>query len=204
MGLDPEQGKLPSPRPGGPVQPASKGDCLLSCSRFLNGLTVVCALLCIAAHLMAISVAAHYPKDMAGYLRQILRAYAAAFAFIIVLTETEVERILAAFAIFESWMCRSLFQFFVAVLTLYTTRMKDEGEGETDFQKSLQLYRIAAAISLMTCSALYMLGSLLCVGRVKQARSKRDRERLRVQEDLRALDRKRDELRSLLAVYSDA
>lgn len=72
-------------------------------------------------------------------MRQVLRGYAALFAFIIVLTETEVERILAAFAIFESWLARSLFQFFVAVLTLYTTRMKDEGEGETDFQKSLQL-----------------------------------------------------------------
>lgn len=78
-------------------------------------------------------------QDIAGYLRQVLRGYAALFAFIIVLTETEVERILAAFAIFESWMARCLFQFFVAVLTLYTTRMKDEGEGETDFQKSLQL-----------------------------------------------------------------
>ncbi len=78
-------------------------------------------------------------QDIPGYLRQILRSYAALFAVLIVFTETEVERFLAYFAVFESWMCRAMFQFFVAVLTLYTTRMKDEGEGETDFQKSLQL-----------------------------------------------------------------
>jgi hypothetical protein len=63
MGADIEQGKLPSPRTGGPVQAvAPRGDCLLNCSRMLNGLTAVCACLCIAAHLMAISVAAHYSK----------------------------------------------------------------------------------------------------------------------------------------------
>lgn len=62
MGADPELGKTSPLRPGSGGQASSRGDWLISCSRFLNGLTAVCALLCIAAHLMAISVAAHYPK----------------------------------------------------------------------------------------------------------------------------------------------
>lgn len=65
MGVDPEQGKASPLRPGSGGQASSRGDWLINCSRFLNGLTAVCALLCIAAHLMAISVAAHYPKVFA-------------------------------------------------------------------------------------------------------------------------------------------
>ena len=54
---------------------------------------------------------------------------------------------------------------FGAVLTLELSR--STAPGQTDFHKSLRLYRVVAGISLLVCSGLYILGGILCWGRHK-------------------------------------
>ena len=55
---------------------------------------------------------------------------------------------------------------FEALLTLEITSTVKA--GETDFHRSLELYRLPAAISLLVCSGLYIMGGMLCLGRRKR------------------------------------
>ncbi len=61
--------------------------------------------------------------------------------------ETEWERVLAGARVLESWLCRGLGVGFVATLTLELTSSVAEG-GQTDFHKSLRLYRLLALLAL--------------------------------------------------------
>ena len=79
--------------------------------------------------------------------------------------ETEWEYFLSNVRILDSWLGRGFFQMFEAVLTLELSRLT--AQGKTDFHKSLQLYRIVAGVSLLVCSALYILGGIFCWGRSK-------------------------------------
>merc|ERR1712130_352035 len=97
--------------------------------------------------------------------QQSLRIYGGAFAILIMLTETEWEYFLSKFRILDSWLGRGFFQMFEAVLTLELSR--STAPGQSDFHKSLKLYRLVAGISLLACSGLYMLGGVLCWGRHK-------------------------------------
>lgn len=81
--------------------------------------------------------------------------------------ETEWERVLAACRLLEGWVCRGLALGFVAALTLELTSAVAEG-GQTDFHKSLRLYRAAAGASLLACAAVYAAAGLLCLGRLKR------------------------------------
>lgn len=65
-----------------------------------------------------------------------------------------------------SWLGRGILMMFEALLTLEITSTVKA--GETDFHRSLQLYRLPAAISLLACSGLYILGGMLCLGRRKR------------------------------------
>lgn len=84
------------------------------------------------------------------------RAYAA---------ETEFEFFLSSLRLLDNWLARGFFQLFEAVLTLELSR--STAQGTTDFHRSLRLYRIVAGTSLLACSALYILGGILCWGRHK-------------------------------------
>lgn len=79
--------------------------------------------------------------------------------------ETEWEYFLANVRILDSWLLRGLFQMFGAVLTLELSR--STAPGQSDFHKSLRLYRVVAGVSLLVCSGLYILGGILCWGRHK-------------------------------------
>ncbi|KAK9831487.1 hypothetical protein WJX81_001223 [Elliptochloris bilobata] len=72
----------------------------------------------------------------------------------------------------------------------------------TDFHKSLRLYRAVAGVSLLTCAAVYVTAGLLCLGRLKRARSRREAERAKVTGEMAALEAKRRELEGLLATYA--
>lgn len=63
-----------------------------------------------------------------------------------------------------SWIWRGAFLAFESLLTLQITSI----EGDSELHKSLRLYRIVAAVSLLCCSGLYVLGGILCFGRRKQ------------------------------------
>ncbi|DBA86323.1 TPA: hypothetical protein ACH3X2_005558 [Trebouxia sp. C0005] len=120
-----------------------------------------------------------------------------------VCAELEWERFLVTFKVLDGFLGRGLLQAFEALLTLELTLQHGVKEGTTDFDKSLQLYRTVAGVSLLVCSAFYIIGGILCFGRIRKARYKREAERLRVQEDLAETERKRNELRGLLAMYSN-
>ena len=53
-----------------------------------------------------------------------------------------------------------MLQAFEALLTLELTIQHGVKEGSTDFDKSLQLYRTVAGVSLLVCSAFYIIGGV--------------------------------------------
>ena len=61
-----------------------------------------------------------------------------------------------------------MLQAFEALLTLELTIQHGVKEGSTDFDKSLQLYRTVAGVSLLVCSAFYIIGGVLCFGRIRK------------------------------------
>lgn len=65
-----------------------------------------------------------------------------------------------------SWILRGFFLAFESLLTFEIT--STAALGSSELHKSLQLYRIVAAVSLLACAALYVLGGILCFGRRKQ------------------------------------
>ncbi|KAK9832272.1 hypothetical protein WJX74_005076 [Apatococcus lobatus] len=144
-------------------------------------------------------VARGKPEDIAAAIRQGLRVYSVGLGALIILTETEWDRFLSLFRALDGWIIRGFLQLFEAGLTLELARAM----GASDFHRSTQLYRIVAGASLSGCGIFYVLGGVLCVGRLKRARYKRTAELVKVQQELDSVDRRRGELRSLLAVYSD-
>jgi hypothetical protein len=55
-------------------------------------------------------------------------------------------------------------QLFAATLTYREAYPR----GETDFHKSIQVYRSVACISLLICAGIYILGALLCIGAIRK------------------------------------
>ena len=68
----------------------------------------------------------------------------------------------------------------------------------TDFQKSLQLYRTVASLSLVACAALYCLGGIFCFGAIRKVRQRREDEILHASTEIEDLERRRRELERLL------
>lgn len=70
--------------------------------------------------------------------------------------------------VLDGFLGRGLLQAFEALLTLELTIQHGVKEGSSDFDKSLQLYRSVAGFSLLACSAFYIMGGLLCFGRIRK------------------------------------
>lgn len=70
--------------------------------------------------------------------------------------------------VLDGFLGRGLMQAFEALLTLELTLQHGVKEGTTDFDKSLQLYRTVAGVSLLVCSAFYIIGGILCFGRIRK------------------------------------
>ena len=87
-----------------------------------------------------------------------------------VCAEAEWERFLTTFKLLDGCFGRGLLQAFEALLTLELTVQHGIKEGTSDFHKSLHLYRAVAGVSLLVCSAFYILGGLLCFGRTRKGR----------------------------------
>ena len=68
----------------------------------------------------------------------------------------------------DGFLGRGLLQAFEALLTLELTIQHGVKQGSSDFHRSLQLYRTVAGVSLLTCSSFYILGGLLCFGRLRK------------------------------------
>jgi len=129
---------------------------------------------------------------------QVLRLYGAGTAALLMLVETEWPLIMAGMKVLDNWLGRSMMQGFLAVLTLEIATSR----GDSDFDKSLQLYRQVAGYCMLGCATFYALGGVLCFGALKRARYRMQVERLRVERDLEVIERQREELTALLAVYT--
>ena len=68
----------------------------------------------------------------------------------------------------DGFLGRGLLQAFEALLTLELTVEHGVKEGSSDFDRSLQLYRTVAGVSLLACSFFYILGGILCLGRTRK------------------------------------
>lgn len=69
----------------------------------------------------------------------------------------------------DGFLGRGLLQAFEALLTLeLTVEHAGVKEGSSDFDRSLQLYRTVAGVSLLACSFFYILGGILCFGRFRK------------------------------------
>lgn len=90
--------------------------------------------------------------------------------WLVVCAELEWERFLTTFKMLDGFFGRGLLQAFEALLTLELTLQHGIKEGTSDFHKSLQLYRGVAGVSLLVCSGFYILGGLLCFGRMRKGR----------------------------------
>ncbi|KAK9809051.1 hypothetical protein WJX72_008458 [[Myrmecia] bisecta] len=204
MGSDMEDGKAVLAGSSKPVDGMDKPrhvkrhtDCFLAFCRLLNFVTGICALLCIVAHAMALTLGP--PVQSAdGAIQQALRVYGILLGVVILFAEFEWERFLLNFRFLSSWLGRGSLQIFECVLTLEMAT----AQGDSDFHKSLQLYRTLSGVALLACSGIYIAGGICCFGALRRARNLRAKEAERVQNDLDALDRKRDELKALLGVYT--
>mmetsp|Transcript_7886 Transcript_7886/g.22520 ORF Transcript_7886/g.22520 Transcript_7886/m.22520 type:complete len:190 (+) Transcript_7886:463-1032(+) len=172
--------------------------CLMFC-RMVNAITAVCAFLCLVAHVMAVSVRSDATPsivmDSYKVYRQIIRLCSIGLAVAIILVESEWDRFLAMVRILEYWVIRGFLQVFLAVLTLELAT----AEGESDFSKSVRLYRTVAGVSMLCCGGFYMLGGCLCFPAFKRARHRKVVERMRAHADLALLEKQREDLRNLLA-----
>ncbi|GIL82626.1 hypothetical protein Vretimale_11989 [Volvox reticuliferus] len=172
-------------------------DCCLVFFRFVNVITSISAILCLVALSMAIVEAPPF-TDTVHMKAQILRLYGILWAAGLALIETEFEWLMQLCRIMEFWTARGLCQAFLAIMTLELVH----STGNSDFDKSVRLYRTVSAFCLLGCSGFYILGGVLCLGTLRNARYKRFVERQRVERDLESLDKQREELNRLLAAYT--
>lgn len=174
-----------APRPQGP-------DWLLHACRVLNVCTALSAGLCAVAFAMALVVRFSAPiKDLNYYSGQAVRLYGILIAVLLIAVESEARQVLSLAPLLEIWLGRGTLQLFEAALTFREAYPR----GETDFHRSLQLYRGVACAALTACAAIYIVGSLLCIEPLKRVRARREAALHHVDAELDSLERRRDVLR---------
>jgi hypothetical protein len=134
-------------------------------------------------------------QDLYFLSGQAVRAFGLAGAFVLVLVETEWRVVLKAAPVLEAWVGRGMCQLFLAALTY---REAYASRGETDFAKSLQLYRSLASGSLLVSGAVYVMGGALCMGAVRRARLRREEQLCAAEAEFAELEGRRRELQRLL------
>ncbi|GAX81442.1 hypothetical protein CEUSTIGMA_g8872.t1 [Chlamydomonas eustigma] len=128
---------------------------------------------------------------------QILRVYGIGIALLLILVETEFPWLLDKMRVLENWIGRASVQGLLALMTFeFATSL-----GDSDFDKSIRLYRQVAAYCMLGCAGLYALGGCLCLGVLRSVRYRWRAERLRVERDLEQLERQQDELKAILEGY---
>ncbi|KAL4440625.1 hypothetical protein ABPG75_003626 [Micractinium tetrahymenae] len=166
-------------------------DCLLRTCRVFNFLTALCALLCALAFGMAMWVRGQAPiKDAYFVSGQAVRVFGIAIAALVVLVETEWHRFLTLVPLLDAWLGRGILQIFEATLTF----REAYPSGDTDFHKSLQLYRSAASLSLLVCGSVYILGAVTCIGVIKNAKQRQASAVLAAEAELERMERRKKDL----------
>lgn len=76
-------------------------------------------------------------------------------------------------------------QVFLALLTL---ELATAG-GDSDFSKSVRLYRMVSGFSMLACGMFYIMGGCCCFAALKKARHRRIVERMKAQADLLMIEK---------------
>lgn len=183
-------------RPVDATLPPPHRDPFLFLCRVLNVITALCLILCAAAFCMAMILRGEAPtKDAYMISGQLVRLFGLALSLLCVLLESEWRFVFKLAPLMEMWLARGLAYLFLASLTF---REAYPAEEMTDFQKSLQLYRTVASLSLAICAGVYCLGGVCCVGAIRKMRQRREDEMLHAEGEIEELERRRRELQRLL------
>jgi hypothetical protein len=190
----PRPGGGASLTPGAPPPPHHKDWVLVFC-RALNIVTALCLILCAAAFGMALVLRGDAPRDAYLVSGQLVRVFGIILALLAVFVESEWRFVYKFAPLMEVWLARGLCYLFISALTF---REAYPAEEMTDFQKSLQLYRSAASISLAGCSVVYSIGGVVCLGAIRKARQRREDRVVEAAEEFEELEKRRRELQRLL------
>ncbi|KAG8368598.1 hypothetical protein BUALT_Bualt15G0062100 [Buddleja alternifolia] len=174
--------------------PASTGrirtrpDAFLIVCRGFSIITSLAAILCIAVNVLS---AVRSFRNGSDIFDGIFRCYAVIIAAFVVIAETEWQFIMKFSKVLEYWAGRGMLQIFVAVMTrAYPEYLRNHQE--------LFLLQSIASYLLLACGVVYIISGMLCIGVFKRAREKKEVSREQAIKDLEDLERRREELESLL------
>ncbi|KAL2490932.1 Golgi apparatus membrane protein TVP15 [Abeliophyllum distichum] len=165
-------------------------DWFLMLCRGFSLITALAAILCIAVNVLS---AVRSFRNGSDIFDGIFRCYAVLIAMVVVVAETEWGFIMKFSKVLEFWAGRGMLQIFVAVMT----RAYPEY-----FQKHQELFLLQSIASylLLACGVVYVISGMLCIGVCKRARQKKKVTKDQAIKDLQDLERRREELESLLVV----
>ncbi|CAA0807367.1 Unknown protein [Striga hermonthica] len=166
----------------------SRPDSFLIACRCFSFITSLAGILCIAVNVLS---AVRSFKNGSDIFDGIFRCYAVVIAVFVVVAETEWGVVMKFSKVLEYWAGRGMLQIFVAVMTrAYPEYLRNRQE--------LFLLQSIASYLLLACGVVYVISGILCIGAVKRARQKRELSRDQAIKDLEDLERRREELESLL------
>ncbi|XP_078430580.1 vacuole protein [Wolffia australiana] len=172
-----------------PVRSRSRSpDPLLIICGFFSFLTAAASLLCVAVNVIS---AIQSFKNGNNIFDGIFRCYAIVLALFVAVAETEWSFIMKFWMVLQYWAGRGMLQIFVAVMT----RAFPDLSGK---RKDLVLFQQLSSYILLACGLTYVISGLLCIGVLKRAREKNEFSADQVAKDLEELERRREELESLL------
>lgn len=178
----------PSPPAGGGGRVRSRPDPFLISCRCFSIITSLTAILCITVNVLS---AVRSFKNGSDIFDGIFRCYAVVIAIFVVVAETEWEFVMKFSKVLEYWAGRGMLQIFVAVMTrAYPEYIRDN--------QDLFLLQSISSYLLLACGVVYIISGLFCIGMVKRARQKKELSREQAIKDLEDLERRREELESLL------
>ncbi|XP_052192499.1 uncharacterized protein LOC127801412 [Diospyros lotus] len=169
------------------IRVRARPDPFLVVFRCFSFITAMVAILCIVVNVLS---AVRSFKNGSDIFDGIFRCYAVVIAFIVVVAETEWGFIMRFWKVLEYWAGRGMLQIFVAVMT--RAYPEDSGKQELILLQNISCY------ALLACGVVYIISGILCMGRIKRARQKKELSREQAVKDLQELEQRREELEALL------
>mmetsp|Transcript_6806 Transcript_6806/g.25124 ORF Transcript_6806/g.25124 Transcript_6806/m.25124 type:complete len:254 (+) Transcript_6806:77-838(+) len=161
--------------------------------------TALCSLLCGAAFMMSLydgSSVCNQPLERFMLAETLLRLFGILFSVIVALNESGWEVFSRQFKALDNWVVRGAFQLHVSALT----QLIAVAYGNSDFQRSVYLYRTISSSSLAACGLAYLFLGLCGMQRAKYLREQQERERVIAQLELDEVEKRRSELQKKLDI----